>query len=538
MVRLDPSLLRYLEHEDFRVLAAVELASRNHEIAPAMLVEKIAGLKAGGAKKRLRWLLKHNFLMHDKKYYDGYRMNYQAYDYLALKAFVNRKAITSVANKIGVGKESDVYLVGNDEGEEMILKIQRLGRTSFRSVNRNRDYKNGRSVRGESWYYLSRLAATKEYSFMVALHAEGFPVPTPIEQNRHCIVMSKIQGYTLRNVAELMHPQRVFKDAIDLVVRFAQYGLIHGDFNEFNLMITDEEELIVIDFPQMASTNHPNAEMLFNRDIQCIHDYFRRKYKVEFPNYRPKLHVDTERQQSLDKKVQATGYNKLEADRVLDSLLDVNQATAGEDDDEDTDSTTDSDEEAETEGRSRAHASTVSRARYMPHPNDAPALSEDILRDLDVPLQPKDDAEAKDEDVREKDIKTHFNGTDRPLLGEDAEEEEEEEEGEEEEEEDPAARKARIKAYKEQKKLQSSASSTSTRRVRRKVNPNLSVSESGDLEINGEHLKKRIKGILRREEMQVVLRSCKKNTQKPESKRRTKNDINSTTRDLRAGRFD
>lgn len=48
---------------------------------------------------------------------------------------------------------------------------------------------------------------------------------------------------------------------MNLIVRFAQHGVIHGDFNEFNIMISNEEKPIVIDFPQMMSVSHPNAEM-------------------------------------------------------------------------------------------------------------------------------------------------------------------------------------------------------------------------------------------------------------------------------------
>jgi RIO1 family len=48
---------------------------------------------------------------------------------------------------------------------------------------------------------------------------------------------------------------------MDLIVRFARAGLIHGDFNEFNILIGRETgEAVVIDFPQMVSTSHPNAE--------------------------------------------------------------------------------------------------------------------------------------------------------------------------------------------------------------------------------------------------------------------------------------
>ena len=36
----------------------------------------------------------------------GYRLTTSGYDYLALKALVNRNTIQSVGNQIGVGKES------------------------------------------------------------------------------------------------------------------------------------------------------------------------------------------------------------------------------------------------------------------------------------------------------------------------------------------------------------------------------------------------------------------------------------------------
>jgi RIO kinase 2 len=44
-----------------------------------------------------------------------------------------------------------------------------------------------------SWLYMSRIAATKEYAFMKALYARDFPVPVPIDQNRHIVAMSRIK---------------------------------------------------------------------------------------------------------------------------------------------------------------------------------------------------------------------------------------------------------------------------------------------------------------------------------------------------------
>lgn len=64
----------------------------------------------------------------------------------------------------------------------MILKLHRLGRTSFRAVKSKRDYLRHRN--NFSWLYLSRLAALGEFSFMKALSDRGFPVPQAIDQSR------------------------------------------------------------------------------------------------------------------------------------------------------------------------------------------------------------------------------------------------------------------------------------------------------------------------------------------------------------------
>jgi RIO kinase 2 len=56
---------------------------------------------------------------------DGYRLTYGGYDYLALRTFCQRDSVYSVGNQIGVGKESDIYIVANQEERQMVLKIQR-----------------------------------------------------------------------------------------------------------------------------------------------------------------------------------------------------------------------------------------------------------------------------------------------------------------------------------------------------------------------------------------------------------------------------
>ena len=64
------------------------------------------------------------------------------YDYLVIKVFMKRRLVNKVGLKIGMGKESDIYVCSTDDPERptVIIKFARLGRTSFRTVKNNRDY--------------------------------------------------------------------------------------------------------------------------------------------------------------------------------------------------------------------------------------------------------------------------------------------------------------------------------------------------------------------------------------------------------------
>lgn len=74
----------------------------------------------------------------------------------------------------------------------IFLYYFRLGRTCFRNVKDKRDYHAHRNR--ASWLYLSRISATKEFAYMKALYDRDFPVPKPIDFNRHCVVMQLVTG--------------------------------------------------------------------------------------------------------------------------------------------------------------------------------------------------------------------------------------------------------------------------------------------------------------------------------------------------------
>lgn len=229
---------------------------------------------------------------------------------------MKRGHIKQVSIKIGVGKESDIYLCENPEGEMVVIKFARLGRTSFRTVKNNRDYLKGRT--NHSWLYLSRIASLKEYAFMKALYNKGFPTPVPIDSNRHAIVMSHIKGYPMSTIKELGNPKKVYGDLLEQIIKLAEHGLVHGDFNEFNLLIDDDEKITIIDFPQMTSTRHPNAQYYFTRDVVCVQEFFAKRFGLHFEGV-PVLACDIDKAEDLDREIKASGFeneNLGEEDRL------------------------------------------------------------------------------------------------------------------------------------------------------------------------------------------------------------------------------
>ncbi|KAI9721915.1 MAG: hypothetical protein M1812_001871 [Candelaria pacifica] len=386
-MKLDTRAMRYLTGEDWRVLTAVEQGSRNHEVVPTPLIAQISGLRGGGGVHKCISTLAKNGLIAKVKNakYDGYRLTYGGVDYLALNTYRKRKEVYSVGNQIGVGKESDIFVVADEKGTQRVLKIHRLGRISFRTVKANRDYLRNRS--SGSWMYMSRLAALKEFAFMRALRDNGFPVPEPLAQSRHTIVMSLIDAFPLRQISSVPRPAALYAELISILVSLAEVGLIHGDFNEFNILIEEKRgsstpldgsthgnaegiELvpILIDFPQMVSIDHTNAEMYFERDVNCIKRFFQRRYNFVSDEPGPFLseaikNIGSNGKQRLDVAVEASGFSKKMAKELELCLAETKAADTSSESEDYHDS---SDGEPD---RQRAYGESENRADTLADPN-------------------------------------------------------------------------------------------------------------------------------------------------------------------------
>ncbi|KAH3673337.1 hypothetical protein WICPIJ_009854 [Wickerhamomyces pijperi] len=357
-MKLDLTYMRSMTPDDFRVLTAVETGSRNHEIVPTPLIHQISYMRSlSGTNRCISDLAKIRLIqkMRNAKY-DGYKLTYNGYDYLAMKSMLNRGTIVSVGTTIGVGKESDIYATSDATGIKKVLKIHRLGRTSFKTVKNNRDYLRNRSA--GSWMYLSRLAANKEYQFMSTLKANGFFVPEPYDYSRHCVLMQWIDGYPMRSLREHYNVKGLYSELMKFIVKLANHGLIHCDFNEFNIIIVNDDvrekygnDFIVIDFPQCISIEHVDAEFYFKRDVECIKRFFRKKLGYEpeadpimvdtdgygdgFKYTEPDFKRDVKRIANLDVQVEASGYSKKKkGDRDLEDAVEFMRKGADENDED------------------------------------------------------------------------------------------------------------------------------------------------------------------------------------------------------------
>ena len=255
----------------------------------------------------------------------------------------------------------------------LVLKLHRLGRISFRAVKNTRDYLRSRS--SGSWLYLSRIAAAREYAALCTLSENGFPVPQPVACSRHTVLMERIDGLPLSKVSKVGDAAALFEELMDLTERLARCGIIHGDFNEFNIMLVEEMDNIdnedrkstedgdvvinpgldtiqasdaknvhvkpiLIDFPQIISTVHPNASEYFDRDVACLKRFFSSKLKYDVDSTGPVLtellesaKPSTENNSSLrlDIVIEAAGFNlkKVQAMNQEQKAHEMCQMTSG-----------------------------------------------------------------------------------------------------------------------------------------------------------------------------------------------------------------
>ncbi|MEM4462223.1 MAG: RIO1 family regulatory kinase/ATPase [Candidatus Bathyarchaeia archaeon] len=279
-LRLSLNAYNRLEDEDFKVLAAIELGMSSHAFTPVDYIARVSGLHEKEVSYRLRKLNKLKLILSRRLPRVGFAINSIAYDCLAIRSMVKSGILKAIGDALAEGKESDVYLGLSPEDIKLVLKFLRIGRTSFRQTRRLRSYVEQRDH--ISWLYQCRLAANKEYEALSILYKLRVRVPKPIACNRHLIVVSFFDGVELAFCREIEDPSSILLDILSEVRRvYTEASIIHGDLNEYNILISSDGDICIIDWPQYITLDHPGSIEYLRRDIRNILSFFKRKYDVD-----------------------------------------------------------------------------------------------------------------------------------------------------------------------------------------------------------------------------------------------------------------
>lgn len=195
-----------------------------------------------------------------------YKLSISGHDCLGINT-LRKRGLEIMGSNIAIGKESDIYY-GVYKGKEAAIKINKLGRTSFQKIG-PRELKNN-----ENWFSLNKENCKKEAYFLNLF--KGADIPVLLDYDRHVMVMELLQFTSLYKV-RVEHPEIVSAKMINFIKRLWELGYVHGDFNEFNIMVNDNDEIKVLDFPQCIPITDPKAAEYLKRDIECVYKYFWRR---------------------------------------------------------------------------------------------------------------------------------------------------------------------------------------------------------------------------------------------------------------------
>lgn len=271
-----------LDSRDFRILTGIETGMKYFEWVPIEEINKYTRIPFEKLEYKLKKLVRNKLVVRTTQPYEGFQIYFEAYDALALNAFVKRKSISAIGDEIGVGKESVIYEailppeLAIGEPVPVVIKFHREGRTSFKQIKRVRDHLGDREH--FSWIYAARLAAQREYGIMTTLYPK-VSMPKPFDHNRHAIVMELAKG-SLLSKTRLLDPQWYLDEILKQIKITYSLGVIHADLSEYNVFVS-EEGVQLIDWPQYITPEHPHADEILERDVSNILTHFFRKYGIK-----------------------------------------------------------------------------------------------------------------------------------------------------------------------------------------------------------------------------------------------------------------
>lgn len=266
-------LVSSLNKSDFKILKVFASSLKTRQFLNLSTLSQYSNLNQRLVEHHLERLVKSGLI---GKSNIGFTLLVTGLDIYVLKILSNRNTITSIGPQIGIGKEAEIYLAHDSQEKDKILKMFRLGRSSFKQIKRKRDISTSTS----SWLLLNIQTAKREYDILNYLRQSSTSFPTPLYRSFHCIVMEPFYGTRLADAESLDDPQSVLEKIISNVKIAYHNGYINGDLNEYNIMVNNDN-IFILDWPQAIKVDTINANVLLLRDVKNILKFFSKKYKIE-----------------------------------------------------------------------------------------------------------------------------------------------------------------------------------------------------------------------------------------------------------------
>lgn len=268
------------------VLRAIEGLQRRYEYVPMDEITK----KLPFSPKKVRFLVSELNKMEYMSFFThrdrgvAVKVTETGFDVLSLWDFKKHGVITNIGSPIGTGKESVIISAETKNGFAAV-KMHRYNQKEFVKIRRSFSWTAIKKIIEdlgirEHEVNVPRAKAQTEFRALSGLSGT-IPVPEPYAINRHAVCMQfigekSLPAKTLGKV-RLKDPGDVFDLIIEDYEKAAEKW-VHGDFSEFNIMVTDNGELYYIDWSQAVPSDYENADKMKERDLQNIRNYFAKRY--------------------------------------------------------------------------------------------------------------------------------------------------------------------------------------------------------------------------------------------------------------------
>lgn len=189
---------------------------------------------------------------------------------------------------ISAGKEANVYLAYDLEGNEVAIKIYKIDSNTSKWM---RNYIVGDPRFKRIPHNISKIIylwASKEYKNLKRAEKAGLRVPKPIFVKNNILIMEyigfgPIPAPKLKDIKDPKEIISLLDDILEMMkLLYQKAKLVHGDLSEFNILYHNQQP-VIIDISQAVSIQHPKAEIYLVRDIKNIFNFFQ-KLGIEMPN--------------------------------------------------------------------------------------------------------------------------------------------------------------------------------------------------------------------------------------------------------------